>query len=141
MVEMVDGSLICQIGVADMRGPIQYALSYPERFAGPVPPIDLTHPHTMEFFPVDHGRFPSLRLAYEALEGGGTLPAALNAANEVAVQAFLDRRLRLTGIPKVVGRVMRRHRPQAADSMDAILDADRRARTEAGDLIARAEGV
>ncbi len=140
MVEMVDGSVICQIGVADMRGPIQYALSYPDRFAGPVPPIDLTHPHTMEFFPVDHDRFPSLRLAYEALEGGGTLPAALNAANEVAVQAFLDRRLGFTGIPKVVQQVMRRHRTQPVESMQAVLDADRSARSEAEALIARAEG-
>jgi len=141
MVEMIDGSVICQIGVADMRGPIQYALSYPERFAGPVPPIDLAHPHTMEFFPVDHERFPSLRLAYEALDGGGTLPAVLNAANEIAVQAFLDRRLRLTGIPKVVRQVMHQHRPQPADSMEAVLDADRRARAEAEALIARAEGM
>src|SRR5438876_1925027 len=81
MVEMVDGSVICQMGVADMRGPIQYALGYPTRFPGPVPAPDLSQPRTLEFFPVERERFPCLDLAYQALRAGGTIPAALSAAN------------------------------------------------------------
>ena len=89
MVEMVDGSVICQMGIPDMRGPIQYALGYPDRFEGPVGPPDLTKPGSLDFYPVDGARFPSLALAYRALEAGGTAPAVLNAANEVAVETFL----------------------------------------------------
>jgi 1-deoxy-D-xylulose-5-phosphate reductoisomerase len=137
MVEMVDGSVICQMGAPDMRGPIQYALGYPERFAGPVAPLDFSGPGTLQFFPVDRERFPSLGLAYGALETGGTAPAALNAANEVAVQAFLDGRLGFTGIPRVVEEVLSRHRSHPVDSMEAVLDADRRSRAAAGEALAR----
>ena len=141
MVEMVDGSVICQMGAPDMRGPIQYALGYPERFPGPVAPLDLTGTGALEFFPVDRERFPSLGLAYGALETGGTAPAALNAANEVAVQAFLDGRLAFTGITRLVEEVLSHHRPHPVDSMEAVLDADRQSRAAAGEALARGGAI
>ncbi len=137
MVEMVDGSVICQMGVADMRGPIQYALGYPNRFAGPVPGPDLSQPRTLEFFPVDGERFPSLALAYEALRAGGTAPAALNAANEVAVAAFLERRIGFLGISRLVEKVLEGHRPNPVSSLEDVLDADRSARRAAAEVLAR----
>jgi 1-deoxy-D-xylulose-5-phosphate reductoisomerase len=137
MVEMVDGSVICQMGVPDMRGPIQYALGYPERFPGPVPPLDLSEPQSLEFFPVDRERFPSLGLAYAALRAGGSTPAALNASNEVAVQAFLDGRVGFLGIPRIVETVLERHRAGPVGSIEDILESDRHARRMAEDLVAR----
>jgi len=137
MVEMVDGSVISQMGVPDMRGPIQYALAYPDRFPGPVPAPDLTSIGTLEFFPVDRERFPCLSLAYDALAVGGTAPAVLNAANEIAVAAFLDRRLPFTGIARVVEETLGRHRPGPAETMNEILNADRWARRAAGELLAQ----
>jgi 1-deoxy-D-xylulose-5-phosphate reductoisomerase len=137
MVEMVDGSVISQMGVPDMRGPIQYALAYPDRFPGPVPAPDLLAIGTLEFFPVDRERFPCLPLAYDALAVGGTAPAVLNAANEIAVEAFLDRRLPFTGIARVVDAVLGRHRPGPAEAMDEVLEADRWARRAAGELLAK----
>ena len=89
MVELVDGSIIAQLGVTDMRLPIQYAFSYPERWAAPLPPLDLTRAGRLEFEPPDTTRFPCLGLAFRALEGDAGLPIVLNAANEVAVAAFL----------------------------------------------------
>jgi 1-deoxy-D-xylulose-5-phosphate reductoisomerase len=136
MVEMVDGSVICQMGVPDMRGPIQYALSFPERFAGPVAAPDLSQPMQLDFAPVDGERFPSLGLAYRALQAGGTAPAALNAANEVAVQAFLDRRTGFLGITRLVEEVLERHRPLPVGSIDEVLEADRWARTAAEEILA-----
>jgi 1-deoxy-D-xylulose-5-phosphate reductoisomerase len=140
MVEMVDGSVICQMGLPDMRGPIQYALGYPERFPGPVAAPDLSEPRTLEFFPVDPGRFPSLGLAYRALAAGGTAPAALNAANEVAVQAFLDRRIGFPAIPRLVAEVVERHRPLPAGSIEEIQEADRVARGMAEAILCRGGG-
>ena len=135
MVEMVDGSVICQMGVPDMRGPIQYALSQPERFAGPVPALDLSRPQALEFHPVDRDRFPCLGLAYRSLEAGGSAPAALNAANEVAVQAFLSGRLAFPGIARVVEQVLETHRPAPLCSIDDVLEADRTARATAEGLL------
>ena len=106
MVELVDGSVIAQLGVTDMRLPIQYAFSYPERWAGPLPPLDIEKLGALEFGPPDLLRFPCLRLAYEALDHGGAWPVALNAANEVAVEAFLDGRLTFAGIPRVIERAL-----------------------------------
>ncbi|MFQ5877780.1 MAG: 1-deoxy-D-xylulose-5-phosphate reductoisomerase [Acidobacteriota bacterium] len=131
MVEMVDGSVICQMGVPDMRGPIQYALGYPERFAGPVKAPDLLKAGRLEFYPVDRKRFPSLGLAYGALRAGGTAPAVLNAANEVAVQMFLDGRVRFPGIAGIVGAVLERHRPAPVASIEDVVEADRDARRAA----------
>jgi 1-deoxy-D-xylulose-5-phosphate reductoisomerase len=136
MVEMVDGSVLCQVGRPDMRAPIQYALAYPDRFPGPVPPPDFTSaPRNLEFFPVDRERYPSLGLAYAALQAGGTAPSALNAANEVAVQAFLAGRLGFLGIPRLVERVLERHRPTRVSSMDAVTDADAWARGAAEEIL------
>ena len=93
MIELVDGSVIAQMGVTDMRHAIQYALTYPERRGCGLPPLDLTALSTLHFEPPDIDRFPCIALAYRALREGGTLPAAMNAANEEAVQAFIDERI------------------------------------------------
>jgi 1-deoxy-D-xylulose-5-phosphate reductoisomerase len=102
MVEFTDGSVIAQLGSTDMRQPIQYALTYPDRFASCVPDLDWTAASRLEFMPPDRAKFPCVGLAYRAMEAGGTAPAALNAADEVAVQAFLDGRIRFTDIPRTI---------------------------------------
>jgi 1-deoxy-D-xylulose-5-phosphate reductoisomerase len=135
MIEMTDGSVICQIGVPDMRAPIQYALGYPDRFAGPVAPFDFGQARTFEFLPVDRRRFPSLDLAYAALRTGGTAPAVLNAANEVAVGAFLDRRLGFLGIVRLVREVLDRHAARPVRSLDDVLEGDRFARRAAEEIL------
>ncbi len=106
MVEMIDGSVIAQLGVTDMRLPIQYAFSYPERWSGPLPPLDLTAAGRLEFELPDVTRFPCLALAFRALDGPEGMPIVLNAANEVAVAAFLDRRLPFTGIAALIADAM-----------------------------------
>jgi 1-deoxy-D-xylulose-5-phosphate reductoisomerase len=106
MVEFVDGSVIAQLGVTDMRLPIQYAFSYPERWTTPLPPLDLARAGRLEFEPPDTGRFPCLALAFRALRGPEGLPIVLNAANEVAVAAFLEARLPFTGIASTIAQVM-----------------------------------
>jgi len=137
MVEMVDGSVLCQMGVPDMRAPLQYALGYPERFAGPVAAPDLAAQERLEFFTVDRRRFPSLDLAYGALREGGTAPAVLNAANEIAVSAFLSWRLDFPGIPRVVESVLRRHRPVPVTSLESVLEADAWSRGAAEEILSR----
>ena len=102
LVELRDGSVIAQLGVTDMRLPIQYAFSYPERWPAPLPALDLTACGPLDFHPPDTDRFPCLELAYQALRAGPSFPAVLNAANEVAVASFLARRLSFTGIPGVI---------------------------------------
>jgi 1-deoxy-D-xylulose-5-phosphate reductoisomerase len=109
MVEMIDGSIIAQLGVTDMRLPIQYAFSYPDRWAAPMPPLDLIRCGPLEFEVPDTTRFPCLRLAFRALEGDPGLAIVLNAANEVAVAAFLEGTLPFTGIPEVIGCAMDAH--------------------------------
>jgi 1-deoxy-D-xylulose-5-phosphate reductoisomerase len=106
MVEFVDGSVIAQLGVTDMRLPIQYAFSYPERWSAPLPPLDLARAGRLEFEPPDTSRFPCLALAFRALRGPDGLPIVLNAANEVAVAAFLEGRLSFTGISTTIAQVM-----------------------------------
>jgi len=106
MVELVDGSIIAQLGVTDMRLPIQYAFSYPARWDAPLPPLDLARAGRLDFSAPDTGRFPCLNLAFRALEGHAGLPIVLNAANEIAVSAFLERRIGLTAIPDLIGRAM-----------------------------------
>jgi 1-deoxy-D-xylulose-5-phosphate reductoisomerase len=107
MVALRDGSVIAQLSVTDMRLPIQYAFSYPERWDGALPPLDLQALGTLEFMPPDLDAFPCLALAFEALRHGGGWPAALTAANEAAVEAFLDSRIAFTSIPDVIRRVLR----------------------------------
>jgi len=102
LVELRDGSVLAQLGVTDMRLPIQYAFSYPARWPAPLPALDLTACGPLDFHPPDTGRFPCLGLAYDALRAGAAFPTVLNAANEVAVAAFLERRLPFTAIPRVI---------------------------------------
>ena len=137
MIEMIDGSVIAQMGVTDMRHAIQYALTYPERHSCQLPPLDLTSISGLHFEAPDHDRFPCIKLAYRALREGGTLPAAMNAANEEAVAAFLNERICLTEIPQVIERVMNDHQKQPAKDIQTILDADREARLAALDIIER----
>src|SRR5215213_1706822 len=128
MIELVDGSVIAQMGVTDMRHAIQYALTYPERHSCQLPPLDLTSVSGLHFGAPDLDRFPCIRLAYRALTEGGTLPAAMNAANEEAVSAFLNERICLTEIPEVIETVMNNHTNQPAKDIQTIRDADRNAR-------------
>jgi 1-deoxy-D-xylulose-5-phosphate reductoisomerase len=137
MIELVDGSVIAQLGVTDMRHAIQYALTYPDRHGCPLPPLDLTALSALHFESPDPDRFPCLAHAYRALRTGGTLPAAMNAANEEAVQAFIDERITLTDIPAVIEAVMDGHQTQPADRLDTILAADRLARVAAAGEIQR----
>jgi 1-deoxy-D-xylulose-5-phosphate reductoisomerase len=136
MIEMVDGSVIAQLGVTDMRHAIQYALTYPERHTCQLPPLDLTTVSGLHFEAPDHERFPCIRLAYRALREGGTLPAAMNAANEEAVAAFLNERISLTEIPQIIESVMNEHANQPAKDIQTILAADHEARLAARSAIA-----
>ncbi len=131
LVEFVDGSLLGQLGPADMRVPVQYALTYPQRHPSPVTRLDIRTMTALSFEAPDLVRFPCLALAREALQRGGTAPAVLNAANEVAVRLFLDRRIRFPDIPRLVRRVLDSHRLVSASSLDAVLGADREAREAA----------
>jgi 1-deoxy-D-xylulose-5-phosphate reductoisomerase len=131
MVEYVDGSVIAQMGIPDMRIPIAYALAYPERLPVQSPPLDLFRLRKLNFYPPDEEKFPCLRLAYEACRGGSTLPAVLNAANEVAVGAFLDGRIRFLEISQIIERVMSVHEVAPLLTLETILKADRWARQEA----------
>ena len=137
LVELVDGSVIAQLGVTDMRHAIQYALTYPARLTSALPSLDLTQLSALHFAAPDENRFPCLALAYRALRAGGTLPAALNAANEIAVQAFLDEKIRLTDIPRVIEQTMDAHQTQPADSLETILHADQTARACARESVAK----
>lgn len=136
MVELEDGSFIAQLGITDMRLPIQYALTYPERLDSGLPPMDLGAPMRLDFEPPDFERFQCLALAYEALDAGGTAPAALNAANEIAVAAFLDERIGFLTIPEILEETLSRHDPLPIRDVETVLEADRWARTEAERLIA-----
>jgi 1-deoxy-D-xylulose-5-phosphate reductoisomerase len=139
MIEMVDGSVIAQMGVTDMRHAIQYALTYPERHSCQLPPLDLTAVSGLHFEEPDHDRFPCIKLAYRALSEGGTLPATMNAANEEAVSAFLGERICLTEIPQVIETVMNAHSNQPAKDIQTILEADHHARLAAVSAIEKLE--
>ncbi len=131
MVQFVDGSVKAQLGLPDMRVPIQYALAYPERLANDFPLLDLREVGRLTFEEPDHRAFPALRLAVEAGRIGATMPAVLNAANEVAVEKFLLGEVTFTGITAVVEEVMERHTPVKNPTLEDILAADRWAREEA----------
>jgi 1-deoxy-D-xylulose-5-phosphate reductoisomerase len=135
LVEYVDGSVIAQLGNPDMRTPIAHALAFPERIEAGVTALDLIQVGTLTFEAPDPARFPCLDLAYDALRAGGTAPAILNAANEVAVAAFLDNRLRFVEIPGIIESVLRRVPREAATSIDDILAADHQARDAASALL------
>src|SRR5438132_118740 len=131
MIELIDGSVIAQMGVTDMRHAIQYSLTYPERCSSELPPLDLAALSSLHFEAPDRERFPCISLAYRALKTGGTLPAAMNAANEEAVQAFIDERISLLDIPQIIERVMNHHRTCAVKDLDTVLEADRSVRGSA----------
>jgi 1-deoxy-D-xylulose-5-phosphate reductoisomerase len=131
MIELVDGSVIAQLGITDMRHAIQYALTYPERHSCELPPLDLTALATLHFEAPDPERFPCISLAYRALQEGGTLPTVLNAANEEAVSAFIEGRICLTDIPRVIELAMDQHKPQPAIDLETVLNADKLARLAA----------
>src|SRR5213083_2366110 len=131
MVEFTDGSTLAQLSYSDMCFPIQYAVTWPDRVPNTLPSLDFSKLSKLEFFTPRYEDFPALNLARRAGETGGTLPAVMNAANEVAVAAFLDRRLRFPDIWHVVEEVMNRHTVIAHPNLDAILEADRWARNEA----------
>ena len=137
MVEYADGSILAQLGHPDMRTPIAYALAYPERIASGVAPLDLTRVGRLDFHAPDTSRFPCLRLADMALKQGGTMPAVLNAANEVAVAAFLERRIAFTSIARVIDAVLADTTRGPAGTLQAVLDADRAARERAWRWIER----
>ena len=134
MVELNDGSVIAQLGVTDMRLPIQYACSYPDRWEAGLPALDLTRAGRLEFHAPAHDRFPCLGLAYRALRGGGTLPVVLNAANEVAVKAFLDGKLGFTAIPRVIEKTMNAHQAEPVSTLEVVRRVDRWACDHARDM-------
>ena len=140
MIELTDGSLIAQIGTTDMRLPIQYAFSYPQRWAAPVPVLDLTKCAPLEFQEPAWDDFPCLRLAYRALEAERSLPIVLNAANEVAVSSFLEGRLSFPGIARVIESTMNAHVPAPVATLDAIRRVDRWAREHASTLVGSNQG-
>ncbi|MFN3413155.1 MAG: 1-deoxy-D-xylulose-5-phosphate reductoisomerase [Thermoanaerobaculum sp.] len=137
LVEYMDGTLIAQLSVNDMRFPILYALAYPERLASPFGRLDLAAVGSLHFEPPDDGRFPSLALARQALQAGGTAPAVLNAANEVAVELFLAGQLPFLGIPELVRTVLEEEPVAPLTSLGEALAADERARRRARELAAR----
>jgi len=137
MVEFVDGSVLAQLGPTDMRMPIQYALTYPERVASNQVALNWSKLRRLDFARVSTRRFPCLRLAREAMKRGGAMPCALNAADEIAVAAFLDRRLPFLGIPGVIERVLERMPRVKFEKMDDVLTADMEARRMAKEEVER----
>lgn len=135
LVEYEDRSVIAQLGLPDMRTPISYAMRYPERMTLDLPSLDLTEIGKLTFFKPDHGRFPCLKLGYEALGIGGTMPAAMNAANEIAVDAFLHGGIRFPDISDIIESTMQAHAAREIDSLEAALEADRSAREKAESLV------
>ncbi|MDH4610929.1 1-deoxy-D-xylulose-5-phosphate reductoisomerase [Pseudomonas sp. BN102] len=137
LVDYVDGSVLAQLGNPDMRTPISHALSWPERMDSGVSPLDLFAVARLDFQAPDEQRFPCLRLARLAAEEGGSAPAMLNAANEVAVAAFLDRRIRFTEIASIIDEVLNREAATAVETLDAVLQADAHARAAAQQWLVR----
>src|SRR5688572_4799554 len=135
LVEYCDGSVIAQLGLPDMRTPISYAMNYPERMPLEVPPLDLAGIGKLTFFRPDHERFPCLGLGYEALRIGGTMAATLNAANEVAVAAYLQEGIGFLDIADVIRTTMDAHAPRDVTTLEDALEADRWAREKAGMLV------
>jgi 1-deoxy-D-xylulose-5-phosphate reductoisomerase len=137
LIQYIDGSVMAQLGVPDMKVPIAYALSYPERIPNVGSSLDLPSMGALEFFTPDYDKFPNIKLAYEAGRKSGTMPTVLNAANEVAVQAFLDKRIKFTQISKVIEETLSLHCLKYKPSIDEILETDNWARVVSNELIAR----
>lgn len=139
MVEFIDGSVMAQLGLTDMRIPIQYALTYPERWPCPLPYLDIHRLSNLEFLEPDREKFQCLDLAYRALGAGGTAPAVLNAANEVAVELFLNDGIGFDAIPRIISGVLDCHSPEDASSLDAVIRADTWARQQARTVALRSQ--
>jgi len=137
MVEYNDGSVIAQLGVPDMKAPIAYALSYPERLSDVISTLDLCEVGRLEFFPPDFDKFKNLKLAYLAMRKGGTMPAVLNAANEVAVEAFVEGAIGFIDMPDVVEETIDSHKPVEPLSISDVLEADRWGRHKAKEIVER----
>ena len=135
MIEFVDTSILAQLGIPDMRVPIAYALTYPDRFECDLPSLDLTTMGNLTFEAPDFERFPCLRLAIDAMEIGKTMPAVLNAANEIAVQAFLEELISYKDIAELIRMVMQNHNPSPLKELQDVLIADRWAREETTKLV------
>jgi 1-deoxy-D-xylulose-5-phosphate reductoisomerase len=135
MVRYQDGSIIAQLGIADMRIPIAYALAYPHRLKGSWRPLDLTRLGLLDFLPVEKKRFPALSLAYHALRDGGTMATVLNAANEIAVAAFLNRRIGFREIHRIIDKTMQKHTNRRAKEIGEVLEVDRWAREKTASFI------
>jgi len=131
MVEFHDGSVLAQLGIPDMRVPISYALTYPDRLPNTLPSLNLFDVQTLNFYPPDFDRFPCLRLAFDAARFGGTMPAVLNAANEIAVQAFLHGQIGFLDIPVVIEWTMNQHDTVPLTDIATVMEADRWAREQA----------
>jgi len=140
LVEYIDSSIIAQLSIPDMRIPIAYALSYPQRLAMDLPVLNLRELNHLSFDPPDVEKFPSLKLAYEALETGGTMPAVLNAANEKAVEAFLQGKIGFDRIPHVVASTMHGHKATPLREVEAVLEADQWAKEKALEFIQEVAG-
>jgi 1-deoxy-D-xylulose-5-phosphate reductoisomerase len=137
MVQYVDGSVLAQLGNPDMRTPIAYGLAYPKRIDAGVAPLDLFKIARLDFTAPDFARFPCLSLAYRALAAGGTAPALMNAANEVAVDAFLGKRIRFLDIPRLIGDVLDKLTCVNVNALEDVLQADTQARIAAQEWISR----
>jgi len=137
MVEFVDGSLLAQMGIPDMRTPIAYALTYPERIKNDLPLLDLAKTKNLEFLQPDVKKFTCIRLAYEAGTCGGTMPAVLNAANEVTVEAFLDEKIKFVDLPEIIDKVLSGHKVVKKPALEELLQADKWARMQAKEIIER----
>jgi 1-deoxy-D-xylulose-5-phosphate reductoisomerase len=137
LVRYQDGSVIAQMGVPDMRIPIAYALAYPRRLKGSWPALELTQHAELNFLPMDHQRYPALRLAYAAVKEGGTMPVALNAANEIAVAAFLEGRIGFRDIHSIIEETMLHHATSHPREVEHVLAVDQWAREKAASLLYR----
>ena len=138
MVEFVDGSVVAQLGTTDMRQPIQYALTYPERRKSCVPGLDWKALSRLEFMTPDTSKFPCIGLAYRAIQAGGTAPAVLNAADEIAVAAFLERRIPFKGIARLIENTLDAHSTKVEITFDSVMAADSWARQYAQEIVGRA---
>jgi 1-deoxy-D-xylulose-5-phosphate reductoisomerase len=141
MVEYADGSVIAQVSATDMRMPIQYALTYPERADAPVPKLDWQKARTWEFYPPDFQKFPLLQLAYDAQEAGGSATCTLNAADEIAVEAFLQEQISFPGVSEVVAETLSKMPPRTPGSVGEVLEIDQESRVVARECVRQRAAV
>jgi 1-deoxy-D-xylulose-5-phosphate reductoisomerase len=137
MVEYIDGSVVAQMGIADMRIPISYALSFPQRLHLSLPRLDLSRREALTFSPPDPDRYPCLQLAYRSIQIGETMPAILSAANEMAVNAFLEGSIKFTEVPVLIRKVMEEHEVKSVHTAEDVLKADQWARERSKSFLER----